>query len=133
MTENTIASNSVRSNTSTSTKDSVVLQYPRVFPLPEQWNLSLPSTPSTPSQIQNDNTDKNTESIQSSILSSQKVFTHSLTQRSNPTMSKSSTTLYDSILEQLRTHSHTDSQEDIPVMSPIKIEKTFMDDYFEEG
>lgn len=135
MTENTTASNMIPSNTSSeglSEGLSEGIQYPRVFPLPDKWELPL-----TPQETQNDKdtditiAESTQSSTQSSPPSSQKVFTHSLKKRSPNTL-KTSTTLYDSILEQLRTYSTAGSQNDIPIMPPIKMEKTFMDDYFEE-
>lgn len=125
MTENTIASNMIPSNTFTSTKETFVLPYPHVFPLPEQWNLS-----ETPKELLNDDT--NTSNMRN-MSNTEKDTTQTTRSVAKSRSSTKSTTLYDSILEELKTHSSThqemDSMEMIP---PVKVDPQFMDDYFEE-
>lgn len=93
------------------------LEYPHSFTVPDDWELTL-----TPEELRTYSLDKR-ESTQSTQLqdSPNKSNISTISGR------RESITLYDSILEQIQ----TSQEKDMPILSPVKIDQSFLDDYFD--
>jgi len=106
------------SNSLKSLKSPEYLAYPRSFPVPDDWNLTI--TPEEDRDI-SDELERLEGSVAKSL--SKKVPT------SNTERRKSSS-VYETLVEQFQSLSEEGYS---PTLTPVKVKQSFVDDYFDES